>query len=99
MSKRGWSGLGALALALAAIAAGCGGSDNESSGGGGTSTAAANEDVKGTVSMIAVWTGAEGAAFKAVLDSCKQTYPNVTVKYKSAKDPGQVITTAVQGGN
>jgi hypothetical protein len=98
MSRRGWIGVGALALGLAVVAAGCGGGGNESKGGGGGTTAA-NENVKGTVSMIAVWTGPEGAAIQAVLDSCKQTYPNVTVKYKSAKDPGQVITTAVQGGN
>jgi alpha-glucoside transport system substrate-binding protein len=98
MSKRAWAGFAALTLALAVVAAGCGGGGDESEGGG-TTTAASNENVKGTVSMVAVWTGAEGQAFQAVLNGCKQTYPNVTVKYKSAKDPGQVLTTAVQGGN
>ena len=98
MSKRAWTGFAALTLALAIVAAGCGGGGSNESKGGPTTTAA-NENVKGTVNMIAVWTGAEGQAFQAVLNGCKKTYPNVTVKYKSAKDPGQVLNTAVQGGN
>ncbi len=36
---------------------------------------------------------------QAVLDGFKAKNPGVTIKYKAAKDPGQVITTAVQGGN
>ena len=36
---------------------------------------------------------------QAVLDGFKAKNPDVTIKYKSAKDPGQVLTTAVQGGN
>jgi alpha-glucoside transport system substrate-binding protein len=95
MSKRGWFVLAAIALGLSLVAAGCGGS-KKSSGGGGTTAA---PQVKGTISMVAVWTGAEGAAIKAVLDGFKAKNPGVTIKYKSAKDPGQVITTAVQGGN
>jgi len=98
MRKRGWAVLTALALALSVLAAGCGGGgDNNSEGGGGTTNAA--ENVKGTISTLAVWTGPEGAAFQAVLNGFKAKYPNVTVKYKSAKDPGQVLATAVQGGN
>ena len=46
-----------------------------------------------------MWTGAEAKAFQQVLDGFQDKYPNVTVKYKGAKDPGQVISTAVQGGN
>jgi ABC-type glycerol-3-phosphate transport system substrate-binding protein len=84
----------ALALALSLVAAGCGGGGgSKKSEGGGKS------EVKGTISMIAVWTGPEGQAIQAVLNGFKQKNPKVTVKYKSAKDPGQVITTAVQGGN
>jgi len=48
---------------------------------------------------VAVWTGAEGQAIQAVLDGFKAKNPDVTVKYKSAKDPGQVLSTAVEGGN
>src|SRR4051812_47451902 len=92
MSKRVWGGLAALALGLSVVAAGCGGGGDKSSGGG-------NSDVSGTISTLAVWTGAEGAAFQAVLKGFKDKYPNVTVKYKSAKDPGQALSTAVQGGN
>jgi ABC-type glycerol-3-phosphate transport system substrate-binding protein len=95
MNKRGWFVLTAIALGLSLVAAGCGGS-KKSSGGGGTTAA---PQVKGTISMVAVWTGAEGAAMKAVLDGFRAKNPGVTIKYKSAKDPGQVITTAVQGGN
>ncbi|MDX6399577.1 MAG: alpha-glucoside transport system substrate-binding protein, partial [Gaiellaceae bacterium] len=95
MSKRGWFVLTAIALGLSLVAAGCGGS-KKSSGGGGTTAA---PQVKGTISMVAVWTGAEGAAIQAVLNGFKAKNPGVTIKYKSAKDPGQVITTAVQGGN
>jgi len=95
MNKRGWFVLTAIALGLSLVAAGCGGS-KKSSGGGGTTAA---PQVKGTLSMVAVWTGAEGAAMKAVFDGFKAKNPGVTIKYKSAKDPGQVLTTAVQGGN
>jgi alpha-glucoside transport system substrate-binding protein len=95
MSKRGWFVLTVIALGLSLIAAGCGGS-KKSSGGGGTTAAA---KVSGSISMVAVWTGPEGAAMKAVLDGFKAKNPDVTITYKAAKDPGQVITTAVQGGN
>ena len=98
MRSRHWALLVALALALSVIAAGCGGGDDNESAGGET-TAGSNEDVSGTISTVAVWTGAEAKAFQQVLDGFKEKYPNVTVKYKGAKDPGQVISTAVQGGN
>jgi alpha-glucoside transport system substrate-binding protein len=92
MSKRAWFVLAALALALSLVAAGCGGGKKKSSSGGGAK-------VKGTINMVAVWTGAEGQAIQAVLAGFKQKNPDVKINYKSAKDPGQVITTAVQGGN
>ena len=95
MNKRGWFVLTAIALGLSLVAAGCGGS-KKSSGGGGTTAAA---KVSGSISMVAVWTGPEGAAMQAVLNGFKAKNPDVTIKYKAAKDPGQVITTAVQGGN
>jgi ABC-type glycerol-3-phosphate transport system substrate-binding protein len=98
MSKRGWFVLAAMALVLSFAAAGCGGSSKKSSGGGGDTTATA-EKVSGTISVLAVWTGAEGQSFKAVLDGFKAKNPDVTVKYKSAKDPGQALSTSVQGGN
>ena len=95
--RRKWLVPGALALALvlSLVAAGCGGGESKKSGSGNNG----KSEVKGTISLVAVWTGAEGAAFQAVLKGFKDKNPNVTVKYKSAKDPGQVITTAVQGGN
>jgi ABC-type glycerol-3-phosphate transport system substrate-binding protein len=50
--------------------------------------------------MMAVWTGAEQAAFQAVLDGFKEQNPDVNVTYTAAGDqlPTQ-LSTAVQGGN
>jgi alpha-glucoside transport system substrate-binding protein len=90
MSKRALFVIGAVALALSLVAAGCGGGKKKSSGG---------SNVSGAISMVAVWTGPEGQAMQAVLNGFKAKYPNVTVKYKAAKDPGAVLSTAVQGGN
>jgi ABC-type Fe3+ transport system substrate-binding protein len=91
-----------LAIALSVFAAGCGGDDDEEEGGGGT-TAAETEDgaeaVSGSINVLAVWTGAEGEAFQAVLDGFAEQNPDVNVSYKSAKDPGQVLATSVEGGN
>jgi ABC-type Fe3+ transport system substrate-binding protein len=91
-----------LALLLAAVAAGCGGDDDdEEAGDTGTGGAAttAEEQVSGSISILAVWTGAEGESFQAVLDGFKEQNPDVTVRYQSAKDPGQVLATSVEGGN
>ena len=93
--------LALLALVLA-VAAGCGGGDDEGGGGGtggGDTAAQGNEDVSGTVTMQAVWTGQEGESFQAVLDSFSEQYPNVTVNYKGVQDIGTVLSTAVAGGN
>ena len=85
----------ALVAVLALLAAGCGGGGSKkssSTGGGGTS------NVKGSVRMIAVWTGAEQAAFQAVLNGFKSKYPNVNVTYQAQKDPASFLSTAVEGG-
>jgi alpha-glucoside transport system substrate-binding protein len=91
-----------LALLLAAVAAGCGGDDDDEEAGD-TGTAAtdtgAAEQVSGSISVLAVWTGAEGESFQAVLDGFKEANPDVNVRYQSAKDPGQVLATSVEGGN
>jgi alpha-glucoside transport system substrate-binding protein len=86
-----------LALTMAA----CGG-DNDNNGGssGSAQTTATNPDVKGNVSVMAVWSGDEQKAFQAVLDGFHKRYPNVTVKYNSAGDQlPTVLSTAVEGGN
>jgi len=62
-------------------------------------TTPAHAKVSGTVTMLAVWTGAEGKSFQAVLDGMKKKYPDVKVKYKAATDPAAALSTAVQGGN
>jgi alpha-glucoside transport system substrate-binding protein len=88
-----WFVLAALVGALALVAAGCGGDD----GGGG---AEGSEDVTGTVSVMAIWAGAEQASFEAVIDGFNELYPNVTVNYTSGGDNlAPLLSTAVQGGN
>ena len=100
-----------LVLLLAAVAAGCGGDDDDDEAAGDTAAAtdtaggeeAAGEcgpaDASGSITVLAVWTGAEGESFQAVLDGFKEQNPNVNVTYRSARDPGQVLATSVEGGN
>ena len=102
MRKNRFILLALLVGLLAFFAAGCGGGDDEE-GSGDETTAATTEEgaakVSGSVSVLAVWTGAEGEAFQAVLDGFTTENPDVTVKYKSAKEPATVLSTAVEGGN
>jgi ABC-type glycerol-3-phosphate transport system substrate-binding protein len=92
-----------LALVLVAVmaalaAAGCGGDDDEGADTGGG--AAVNEDVSGSLSALGIWAGAEQRSFQAVIDKFNETYPNVSVKYRTAGDNlPTVLGTAVQGGN
>jgi alpha-glucoside transport system substrate-binding protein len=90
-----------LALAPAVIAAGCGSDDSgggATTSGGGASTTAQN--VRGSVSVIGIWTGDEQRSFQAVVDRFNEQYPDVTVRYTSAGDNlPTVVGTAVQGGN
>ena len=88
-----------FALLLALAAAACGGDGDDEGAEGGATTEEAAADVSGNITALAVWTGAEGEAFRAVLDGFQAKYPNVKVSYKSAKDPGQVLATSVEGGN
>jgi len=107
MRKHRFILLALLVALLAVLAAGCGSDDDEGSEGGAatTTTAATTEEeaedepVSGTISVLAVWTGAEGEAFQAVLDGFTEENPDVTVNYKSAKEPATVLSTAVEGGN
>jgi spermidine/putrescine-binding protein len=90
--------LALLVALLALAAAGCGGDDG-GGGGEGAATTTEAQQVSGSVTALAVWTGAEGEAFQAVLDGFNEQYPDVNVTYRSAKDPGQVLATSVEGGN
>jgi alpha-glucoside transport system substrate-binding protein len=81
-------------------AAGGGGDDDEGGGGGGTTETQAAQNVKGTVSLVGVWTGDEQKSFQAVVDGFTKKYPDVTVKYNPAGDnTPTVLSTAVEGGN
>ncbi|NUT56896.1 MAG: carbohydrate ABC transporter substrate-binding protein [Thermoleophilia bacterium] len=93
--------LALLVGVLAFLAAGCGGDDEESAGttGGATTEGGGASNVSGNISVLAVWTGAEGEAFQAVLDGFTEANPDVKVSYKSAKEPATVLSTAVEGGN
>ena len=100
MTKRRFMLLALLVAALAFLAAGCGGDDDEAADtGGATTEEGGGEAVSGNISVLAVWTGAEGEAFQAVLDGFNEEHPDVTVSYKSASEPATVLSTAVEGGN
>ncbi len=102
MTKRRFILLALLVGVLAFLAAGCGGEDEaggDTTGDGTTTEAAGGGDVSGSISVLAVWTGAEGEAFQAVLDGFTTENPDVNVSYKSAKEPATVLSTAVEGGN
>ncbi|MGZ8782769.1 MAG: ABC transporter substrate-binding protein [Gaiellaceae bacterium] len=99
MTKRRFILLALLVGVLAFLAAGCGGDDDEAGGDGTTTEAEGGGNVSGTISVLAVWTGAEGEAFQAVLDGFTEANPDVTVNYKSAREPATVLSTAVEGGN
>ena len=65
----------------------------------GVSTAASARHAT-TVSVMAVWTGAEQKSFEAVLAGFTKKNPGVKVKYTSGGDQmPTVLATAVQGGN
>jgi ABC-type Fe3+ transport system substrate-binding protein len=102
MRKHRFILLALLVGLLAFVAAGCGGDDDEE-GSGDATTAATTEEggasVSGSISVLAVWTGAEGEAFQAVLDGFKEANPDVTVNYQAANDPATVLSTSVEGGN
>ena len=67
----------------ALAAAGCGGGDDEGADTGG-GAAAVNQDVSGSISALGIWAGAEQKSFQAVIDKFNETYPNVSVKYRTA---------------
>jgi alpha-glucoside transport system substrate-binding protein len=81
---------------VALLAAACGGGGGNTTG----ATGGTGGGASGSISVMAVWTGAEQAAFKAVIDGFTAENPDVTVNYTSAGDqlPTQ-LSTAVQGGN
>ena len=101
MTKRRFILLALLVGVLAFFAASCGGDDDDEAAGtgGGTTEAEGGGNVSGNISVLAVWTGAEGEAFQAVLDGFTEANPDVKVSYKSAKEPATVLSTAVEGGN
>ena len=103
MTKQRFILLALLVAALALLAAGCGGDDDDDGNGdaAGTTeeTTTAEESVSGSINVLAVWTGAEGEAFQAVLDGFTEANPDVTVNYQSAQDPATVLSTSVEGGN
>ena len=80
--RRRFSAFGAF-VAVALLAAACGGGNGETTGG---ATGGTGGGASGSVSVMAVWTGAEQAAFQAVLDGFTQQNPDVKVNYTAAGD-------------
>ena len=99
MTKRRFILLALLVGVLAFLAAGCGGDDNEAGRHGRHDRGRRRSNVSGNISVLAVWTGAEGEAFQAVLDGFTAENPDVKVAYKSATEPATVLSTSVEGGN
>ena len=88
MTKQRFILLALLVAMLAFVAAGCGGDDDEGGDAGGTTeetTTAEEESVSGSINVLAVWTGAEGEAFQAVLDGFTEANPDVNVSYQSGR--------------
>jgi alpha-glucoside transport system substrate-binding protein len=89
-----------LAAMTALAVAGCGGDDDDSADTAGGGAAEVNEDVSGSISALGIWAGVEQKSFQAVIDKFNETYPNVSVRYRTAGDNlPTVLGTAVQGGN
>ena len=96
MTKRRFILLALLVGVLAFLAAGCGGDDdNEAAGTEGATTEAGGEAVSGNISVLAVWTGAEGESFQAVLDGFTAENPDVKVSYKAAARNASTPTSSV----
>ena len=94
--------LAAFGIAAAGLA-GCG-DDEKSTDSGSTESApapsTASTDVKGDLSVIGIWSGAEQKSFQAVLDAFETKYPGVKVKYTSGGDnTPTILSTAVEGGS
>jgi len=89
--------LGLLAaLLLALVAAGCGGGDEEGTDTGGGGQA---ENVSGSVTILADWSGPEGKSFQAVLDGFSDANPDVDVTYRPSTNLAQDLSTSLEGGN
>jgi alpha-glucoside transport system substrate-binding protein len=89
-----WLVLALLVGALAFVAAGCGGGGDDDAG------AEGSEEVTGSISAMATWTGDEQEDFQAVIEGFNELYPNVEVKYTSGGDNlAPLLNTAVEGGN
>ena len=91
-----WSAFGACVVGALARRGRVAVADGDDDGG---ATARSSEAVSGSVSMMAIWTGAEQASFQAVIDGFKEQYPNVDVKYTSARRQPRrpLLSTAVAG--
>jgi ABC-type glycerol-3-phosphate transport system substrate-binding protein len=104
MSRRLLLLLGLVLMLVPLAVTGCGGDDDDGGGGAADTSAADGGDgggaVSGSVSVMAVWTGAEQDSFQAVIDGFTEQYPDVDVSYAAAGDqlPTQ-LSTAVEGGN
>ncbi len=102
MSRRLLLLLSLILLLIPVAAMGCGGDDDETVGGGEATTGATEGGggASGSISVMAIWSGAEQEAFQAVIDGFTEANPDVDVTYTSGGDQlPTLLSTAVEGGN
>jgi alpha-glucoside transport system substrate-binding protein len=79
----------AVLTSLALLAGACGGGDD-----GGEATPPPQGEASGELRVVSNWTGSEGEAFQAVIDSFQQKNPKVTVKVEQVPfDQTQALLT------
>ena len=97
--KRHSLAIAALVVISALALTACGSSKKAASTASTTQTTSSSANVAGSIIFDGVWTGAEAAAFQAVINGFHTQYPKVTVKYKPVGDNlPTVLSTAVAGG-
>ncbi|MGH3025974.1 MAG: carbohydrate ABC transporter substrate-binding protein, partial [Gaiellaceae bacterium] len=91
--KRNWLAVAAIVVVSALALTACGSTKKATSTT--TTTASSSANISGTITFDGVWSGAEAAAFQAVINGFHAKYPKVTVKYKSVGDNlPTVVSTA-----
>lgn len=85
-------------MVLVLVLAACGNGDGDGGDGGNGGDAADLPEGDGALSITSLWGGAEGEAFRVVLDAFEEA-SGITVEYETVRDQyDSVLSTRVQGG-